>query len=84
MFDIQGMLTNGQEIAVKRLSKYSRRKVEEFKNEIEVLARIQHKNLVRLLGFCVQKEEKILIYEFMPNRSLNKILYGKSTFITSK
>ncbi|KAK4259793.1 hypothetical protein QN277_006087 [Acacia crassicarpa] len=72
----KGILPNGQEIVVKRLSRVSRQSVEEFKNEIEVLARLQQKNLVRLLGFCMQKQERILVYEYMANQSLDYFLFN--------
>ena len=74
----QGTLPNGQEIAVKRLSKSSGQGAEQFKNEVVVVAQLQHRNLARLLGFCLQGEEKILVYEFVPNKSLDYILYGMS------
>ena len=74
----QGTLPNGQEIAVKRLSKCSGQGAEQFKNEVVVVAQLQHRNLARLLGFCLQGEEKILVYEFVPNKSLDYVLYGLS------
>ncbi|XP_041015867.1 cysteine-rich receptor-like protein kinase 10 [Juglans microcarpa x Juglans regia] len=71
----KGKLIDGREIAVKKLSHNSTQGEKEFKNEAKLLARVQHRNVVNLLGYCVHMAEKLLVYEYVLNESLDKLLF---------
>ncbi|KAL9241921.1 hypothetical protein vseg_015976 [Gypsophila vaccaria] len=71
----KGKLVDGREVAVKKLSQHSRQGQREFVNEAKLLARVQHRNVVNLLGYCAHGDNKLLVYEYVLNESLDKLLF---------
>ena len=79
--DLQGVLPDGRVVAVKRLYMGTRQADAEFLNEANLISRVQHRNLVKLLGCSVEGSERLLVYEYLRNSSLDRILFGFYSFL---
>ncbi|KAH0676472.1 hypothetical protein KY285_024273 [Solanum tuberosum] len=75
----KGVLENGVEIAVKKQDVTSRQGFTEFENKFKLIAKLQHRNLTKLLGYCINGAEKFLVYEFMADNSLDKVIFGMTS-----
>lgn len=72
---MQGILPDNQEISVKKLSQTSRQGIQELRNEIVSVAKLRHRNLVRMIGVCLEGLERLIVYEYLPNSSLDKLIF---------
>lgn len=72
----KGILPNGREVAVKSLKSGSGQGEREFQAEVEIISRVHHRHLVSLVGYCIAGEQRMLVYEFVPNKTLEFHLYG--------
>lgn len=73
----RGVLPNGKEVAVKQLKAGSGQGEREFQAEVEIISRVHHKHLVTLAGYCITGSQRLLVYEFVPNNTLEFHLHGK-------
>lgn len=74
----KGVLPNGKEVAVKSLKSGSGQGEREFQAEVEIISRVHHRHLVSLVGYCMAGSQRMLVYEFVPNKTMEYHLHGKS------
>lgn len=75
----KGIICEGKTIAIKQLKSISAEGYREFKAEVEIISRVHHRHLVSLVGYCISEQHRFLIYEFVPNNTLDYHLHGTST-----
>lgn len=83
VYFFQGQLNEIPEVAVKRASYVNRIPFDQLENEAKIISKLQHTNIVKLLGYCSQEREKILVFEYMPGRSLDSFITGRGFNSTS-
>jgi serine/threonine protein kinase len=76
----KGRLLDGKEVAVKTLKAGSGQGDREFRAEVEIISRVHHRHLVSLVGYCISEQQRMLIYEFLPNGNLHNHLHGNVSF----
>lgn len=79
----KGVLPNGKEVAVKSLKAGSGQGEREFQAEVEIISRVHHRYLVSLVGYCISDTQRMLVYEYVPNKTLEFHLHGAFVFLIS-
>lgn len=73
----KGWMLDGKLVAVKQLKAGSGQGEKEFRAEVEIITRVHHRHLVTLVGYCISEQQRLLIYEFVPNQTLEHHLHGR-------
>lgn len=73
----KGWMLDGKVVAVKQLKAGSGQGEKEFRAEVEIITRVHHRHLVSLVGYCISEQQRLLIYEFVPNKTLEHHLHGR-------
>lgn len=74
----KGVLSDGREVAVKQLKSGSGQGGREFRAEVEIISRVHHRHLVSLVGYCISEQQRLLVYDYVPNDTLDYHLHGKT------
>lgn len=74
----KGVLNDGREVAVKQLKSGSGQGEREFRAEVEIISRVHHRHLVSLVGYCISEQQRLLVYDYVPNNTLDYHLHGKT------
>lgn len=76
----KGVLADGREVAVKQLKIGSAQGEREFKAEVEIISRVHHRHLVSLVGYCILEQQRLLVYDYVPNNTLHYHLHSKTCY----